>query len=103
MALERAGATPTDGDVLVTGAAGGVGCGAFALLADRGYDPTMGARPLRRAMQRMLEDPLSERLLFKEFTAGHVIIADVENDDIVFRTIEGFEPPSVEMADKVAE
>ena len=76
---------------------------AKALLVDRGYDATMGARPLRRAMQRMLEDPLSERLLFKEFTAGHVIIADVENDDIVFRTIEGFEPPSVEMADKVAE
>ncbi len=76
---------------------------AKALLVDRGYDATMGARPLRRAMQRMLEDPLSERLLFKEFTAGHVIIADVENDDIVFRTIEGFEPPTVEMADKVAE
>ena len=37
MALERAGATPTDGDVLVTGAAGGVGSVAIALLADRGY------------------------------------------------------------------
>src|SRR4051794_3049105 len=35
------------------------------LLADKGYDPTLGARPLRRAIQRMVEDPLSERLLLK--------------------------------------
>ena len=41
-------------------------------LAERGYDPTLGARPLRRAIQRMVEDPLSERLLHKEFRAGHV-------------------------------
>ncbi len=36
-------------------------------LADRGYDPTLGARPLRRAIQRLVEDPMSERLLLKEF------------------------------------
>ena len=39
-------------------------------LADKGYDPTLGARPLRRAIQRFIEDPLSERLLYKEFRAG---------------------------------
>src|SRR4029450_11230869 len=39
--------------------------GAELPLADKGYDPTMGARPLRRAIQRLVEDPLSERLLHK--------------------------------------
>jgi len=73
------------------------------LLADRGYDPTLGARPLRRAIQRNIEDPLSERLLQKEFRAGEIIIVDVEDDPdnegrerLVFRAIEGFEPPAVE-------
>ena len=74
------------------------------LLCERvGYDPTLGARPLRRAIQRLVEDPLSERLLYKEFRAGEIIIVDVEDDPehegeqmIVFRAIEGFEPPPVE-------
>src|SRR5437763_1525711 len=69
------------------------------LLADKGYDPTLGARPLRRAIQRMVEDPLSERILFKEFRAGVTIIVDAENDEIVFRSIEGIEPPPVELAE----
>ena len=70
------------------------------LLSEKGYDPTLGARPLRRAIQRMVEDPLSERLLVKEFRAGEIIIVDVAPDpesdgdlQIVFRSIEGFEPP----------
>ncbi len=72
----------------------------------KGYDPTLGARPLRRALQRLVEDPLSERLLYKEFRAGEIIIVDVEDDPekegelhIVFRSIEGFEPPAVESED----
>jgi ATP-dependent Clp protease ATP-binding subunit ClpC len=73
-------------------------------LADRGYDPTLGARPLRRAIQRLVEDPLSERLLYKEFRAGQVIIVDVEDDPestkgekrIVFRAVEGVTPPPTE-------
>ncbi|MEY2591552.1 MAG: ATP-dependent Clp protease ATP-binding subunit ClpC, partial [Acidimicrobiaceae bacterium] len=77
------------------------------LLADRGYDPTLGARPLRRAIQRMVEDPLSERLLLKEFRAGEIVIVDVEVDPdsakgekrLNFRAIEGFEPPPVELAE----
>ncbi len=77
------------------------------LLADRGYDPTLGARPLRRAIQRMVEDPLSERLLLKEFRAGEIVIVDVELDPestkgekrLTFRAIEGFEPPPVELAE----
>ena len=49
-------------------------------LAEEGYDPTLGARPLRRAIQRLVEDPLSEKILWKEFTAGQSIIADAEPD-----------------------
>ena len=70
--------------------------------ADKGYDPTLGARPLRRAIQRFVEDPLSEKLLYKEFRAGEIVTVDVEHDPetdqdvIVFRSEEGFEPPSVE-------
>jgi ATP-dependent Clp protease ATP-binding subunit ClpC len=68
------------------------------LLVDKGHDPSLGARPLRRAIQRMVEDPLSEKILWKEFRAGETIIADVEDDEIVFRSIEGVEPPPVELA-----
>jgi ATP-dependent Clp protease ATP-binding subunit ClpC len=68
------------------------------LLAAKGYDPTLGARPLRRAIQRMVEDPLSERILWKEFHAGETIIVDALGDEIAFRTIEAVEPPPVELA-----
>ena len=76
---------------------------AKVLLALRGYDPTLGARPLRRAIQRLVEDPLSERLLWKEFRAGETILVDAEDDPdepgaerICFKAVEGFEPPPVE-------
>ena len=46
-----------------------------------------------------MEDPLSERILWKEFRAGETIIVDAENDEIVFRAIESFEPPPVELAE----
>ncbi|MFC5369652.1 ATP-dependent Clp protease ATP-binding subunit [Arcanobacterium bovis] len=52
------------------------------LLADRGYDPVLGARPLRRAIQRDIEDVLSEKLLFGEFSAGQTIVVDVDKEDI---------------------
>ncbi|MFZ4516017.1 MAG: ATP-dependent Clp protease ATP-binding subunit [Acidimicrobiia bacterium] len=68
------------------------------LLAKLGYDPSLGARPLRRAIQRHMEDPLSERILWKEFHAGETIVVDAENDEIVFRSVAGFEPPPVELA-----
>jgi len=68
-------------------------------LAETGYDPSMGARPLRRAIQRQIEDVLSEKLLYKEFRAGQIIVIDVAtNDDgereLTFIAHEGFEPPS---------
>ena len=72
------------------------------LLADKGYDPQLGARPLRRAIQQMIEDPLSERLLWKEFRVGETVVVDVvegeEGPELKFTAIEGFEPPEIEMA-----
>ncbi|MEX2434809.1 MAG: AAA family ATPase, partial [Acidimicrobiia bacterium] len=68
---------------------------AKVLLATKGYDPQLGARPLRRAIQRMIEDPLSEKILWKEFHAGEKIVvdADPDSDDVTFRSVEGVEPP----------
>ena len=56
------------------------------LLAKEGYDPTYGARPLRRAIQRLIEDPLSEDVLLGKFVAGDTIRleADVETNKIAF-------------------
>jgi ATP-dependent Clp protease ATP-binding subunit ClpC len=48
------------------------------LLSERGYDPVLGARPLRRAIQREIEDSLSEKILFGELTAGQIVMVDVE-------------------------
>ncbi|MDQ6650281.1 MAG: ATP-dependent Clp protease ATP-binding subunit [Actinomycetota bacterium] len=48
------------------------------LLAHKGYDPVLGARPLRRTIQREIEDVLSERILYGDFKAGHIIVVDVE-------------------------
>jgi ATP-dependent Clp protease ATP-binding subunit ClpC len=50
------------------------------LLVEKGYDARFGARPLRRAIQRYIEDPLSEKILLAEFTAGDEIVVDVDGD-----------------------
>jgi ATP-dependent Clp protease ATP-binding subunit ClpC len=76
------------------------------LLSKRGYDPQLGARPLRRALQRLIEDPLSEKLLNKQFTAGQIVVVATEPDPenegeqrMTFSAVEGFKPPSaVELA-----
>ncbi|MCT2154338.1 ATP-dependent Clp protease ATP-binding subunit [Corynebacterium sanguinis] len=51
------------------------------LLALRGFDPVLGARPLRRTIQREIEDILSEKILYGEIGAGEIITVDVENWD----------------------
>jgi len=51
------------------------------LLAARGYDPLLGARPLRRVIQREIEDSLSERILFSELKAGEIVVVDAEGVD----------------------
>jgi ATP-dependent Clp protease ATP-binding subunit ClpC len=55
-------------------------------LAKEGFDPTFGARPLKRALQKYVESPLSIRLLSGEFTSGDTIVADVdEAGNMIFR------------------
>ncbi|MCX9191487.1 ATP-dependent Clp protease ATP-binding subunit [Carbonactinospora thermoautotrophica] len=50
------------------------------LLAKKGYDPVLGARPLRRTIQREIEDQLSEKILFGELRPGHLVIVDTEGE-----------------------
>ena len=50
------------------------------LLAERGYDPVLGARPLRRTIQREIEDALSEKILFGELKPGQIVVIDVEGE-----------------------
>ncbi len=72
---------------------------AKTVLAEKGYDPALGARPLRREIQRLVEDPLSEKLLWKEFRAGQTIIVDARDGEIVLEGA-GVPPdvPPVELA-----
>ena len=58
-------------------------------LAREGYDPQFGARPLRRALQRYVESPLSVRLLRGDFECGDVVIADVGDEGLVFHPRAG--------------
>ena len=53
---------------------------AVDFLVDHGYDEKFGARPLKRAIQRYLEDPLSERILVADFTSGDEIEVDLDPD-----------------------
>jgi ATP-dependent Clp protease ATP-binding subunit ClpA len=53
-------------------------------LAEKGYDPTYGARPLKRAIQQYVQDPLALALLQGQFKRGDTIYADVENGQVVF-------------------
>jgi ATP-dependent Clp protease ATP-binding subunit ClpC len=50
---------------------------AKTLIGQRGYDPTLGARPLRRALQRDIEDHLAEKILFSELKPGEIVVVDV--------------------------
>jgi ATP-dependent Clp protease ATP-binding subunit ClpC len=54
------------------------------VLAKEGFDPLLGARPLRRTIQRRIENPLASKLLKGEFSEGDVVVADAENGKIVF-------------------
>ncbi|HWS83113.1 MAG TPA: NDP-hexose 4-ketoreductase, partial [Ktedonobacteraceae bacterium] len=66
-------------------------------LIDKGFDPQYGARPLRRTIQRMVEDPLAEGLLQGKFHPGDLIEASVVDDDLVLQVrnrIEQLAPPA---------
>lgn len=58
---------------------------AMSKLAEAGFDPVYGARPLKRAIQRWVENPLAQKLLAGDFMAGDQVTASVVGDDIVFR------------------
>jgi len=70
------------------------------LLADMGYDPEMGARPLKRVIQSNVEDRLSDLLLSEEFTDGDRILIDVEDDEIVMRSDDEEPEPEREQEDE---
>jgi len=55
------------------------------LLGNVGFDPVYGARPLKRAIQTQLENPLAQKILAGEFLAGDTITVDVEGGKLVFR------------------
>jgi ATP-dependent Clp protease ATP-binding subunit ClpC len=57
-------------------------------LADEGYDSQYGARPLRRAIQRHIENPLSKLILAQEFSEGSHIITDAGDDGLMFNKTE---------------
>ena len=58
---------------------------ASELLANRGFNPIYGARPLKRTIRQMVENPLSKKILAQEFVSGDNIIVDCDDDEIVFR------------------
>ena len=64
------------------------------LLVEQGYDPTMGARPLRRAIQRLIEDPLSDRLLSGGFPEGSTVVVDRDGEEMKL-VIQEPEPEAV--------
>jgi ATP-dependent Clp protease ATP-binding subunit ClpC len=61
-------------------------------LIEVGFDPTLGARPLRRAVQHEVEDRLSEKILHGELAAGDHVHVDFENGEFVFTTSKQNEP-----------
>jgi ATP-dependent Clp protease ATP-binding subunit ClpB len=65
---------------------------ARAVLAEAGWDPTYGARPLKRAIQRLLENPLALRLLEGEFSEGDTVRVDAKDGELVFEQAALAEP-----------
>jgi ATP-dependent Clp protease ATP-binding subunit ClpB len=61
---------------------------ATQVIADAGWDPAYGARPLKRAIQRLLENPLALRLLEGDFGDGDLIRVDAQHGDLVFERVE---------------
>ncbi|HIP96100.1 MAG TPA: AAA family ATPase, partial [Anaerolineae bacterium] len=72
-------------------------------LADEGYDPQFGARPLRRTLQRRVENPLALRLLKGEFSPGDVVVIDASEEGLVFTKKESVALETIVPAEKVAE
>jgi ATP-dependent Clp protease ATP-binding subunit ClpC len=69
-------------------------------LAKEGYDKLYGARPLRRVIQRLIEDPLSETLLTTKFAAGDAVLVDLTEGQITLTPIKHEREKPVEKAEK---
>ena len=65
------------------------------VLAEAGWDPAYGARPLKRAIQRLVENPLAQRLLEGEFAEGDTIRVDAQNGELVFERAAAAAPAAV--------
>jgi ATP-dependent Clp protease ATP-binding subunit ClpB len=65
------------------------------LVAEAGWDPAYGARPLKRALQRLVENPLALRLLEGEFEPGDTVVVDARDGEIVFEQAPAAEPAAV--------
>jgi ATP-dependent Clp protease ATP-binding subunit ClpB len=64
-------------------------------VAEAGWDPTYGARPLKRAIQRLIENPLAVRLLEADFEAGDTVLIDARDGELVFEKAPASEPVAV--------
>jgi ATP-dependent Clp protease ATP-binding subunit ClpB len=58
---------------------------ALDLLGEAGFDPVYGARPLKRAIQQQIENPLAQKILSGDYAAGETVQIDVENNRFVFQ------------------
>jgi len=70
---------------------------ALSLLAEQGFDPEMGARPLRRIIQQKVEDPLSDRLLAGEFNDGDSVSVDIDSDGEIVLTRAAIPEKTIEI------
>jgi ATP-dependent Clp protease ATP-binding subunit ClpC len=74
---------------------------ALELIIDKGYNPDFGARPLRRAVERYLEDPLSEHILTGRFREGRIVV-DVLNGELHFERAEKEKEQDIPAVEKAA-
>ncbi|MDH5573685.1 MAG: hypothetical protein OEY89_18110, partial [Gammaproteobacteria bacterium] len=57
-------------------------------IGETGFDPVYGARPLKRAIQQYLENPLAQQLLLGEFMAGDIIEVDIKEGELIFSKVQ---------------
>jgi ATP-dependent Clp protease ATP-binding subunit ClpC len=75
---------------------------AYEVVVAAGYDPLLGARPMRRAVQRLVEDRLANALLDRTARAGQLVVMDADAGELVITVVDGVEPaPSVDVAAEV--
>ncbi|MBI4217349.1 MAG: type VI secretion system ATPase TssH, partial [Parcubacteria group bacterium] len=75
---------------------------AKALLAQKGFDPNLGARPLRRVIQRLVLDPLSLKIVAGEIPAGVRVVLDEKDEAIVFQGLDHLVSPLKKKTARVA-